>query len=346
MGRSPCCSNEGLNRGAWTVHEDKILSEYIKNHGEGRWRNLPQKAGLKRCGKSCRLRWLNYLRPDIKRGNISPDEEELIIRLHKLLGNRWSLIAGRLPGRTDNEIKNYWNTNLGKKVPLVQHLHQTTSSNTTATTSSNQSKKPKTNHSSSSPGKAPLAEMGAHVVRTKAIKCSTTAGVFLNYPKPNRTDEGVADHAGGVVVPSKDHDEDKYDVASNCYDINSVVQGSGLSAFDDHEYYVNAQDTNLSQNKYFVDQMEELCLSDLLNSDYFDFPVHDHNFVDTYNYNVSTYNHPKDEIVGDHHDNHDHDLLFSQGYDWISTSCSSMTVIDPNVGPDFHSNAEGDWLAD
>lgn len=116
MGRSPCCSKEGMNRGAWTVMEDKILTSYIKAHGEGKWRNLPKRAGLKRCGKSCRLRWLNYLRPDIKRGNISLDEEELIIRLHKLLGNRWSLIAGRLPGRTDNEIKNYWNTTLGKKL--------------------------------------------------------------------------------------------------------------------------------------------------------------------------------------------------------------------------------------
>ncbi|XP_068659479.1 transcription factor MYB1-like [Aristolochia californica] len=129
MGRSPCCSKEGLNRGAWTAAEDKILTEYIKVHGEGSWRNLPKRAGLKRCGKSCRLRWLNYLRPDIKRGNITQDEEELIIRLHKLLGNRWSLIAGRLPGRTDNEIKNYWNTNLGKRVraksaqaSIVEHM--------------------------------------------------------------------------------------------------------------------------------------------------------------------------------------------------------------------------------
>ncbi|GFP82738.1 transcription factor tt2 [Phtheirospermum japonicum] len=73
------------------------------------------KTGLKRCGKSCRLRWLNYLRPDIKRGNISEAEEDLILRLHKLLGNRWSLIAGRLPGRTDNEIKNHWNAHLRKK---------------------------------------------------------------------------------------------------------------------------------------------------------------------------------------------------------------------------------------
>ncbi|CAL5199192.1 unnamed protein product [Lathyrus oleraceus] len=130
MGRSPCCSKEGLNRGAWTAHEDKILTDYIKLHGEGKWRNLPKRAGLKRCGKSCRLRWLNYLRPDIKRGNISTDEEELIIRLHKLLGNRWSLIAGRLPGRTDNEIKNYWNTNLGKKVKDLNQQNTNDSSPT------------------------------------------------------------------------------------------------------------------------------------------------------------------------------------------------------------------------
>ncbi|GLJ47506.1 hypothetical protein SUGI_1002970 [Cryptomeria japonica] len=117
MGRSPCCSKDAdLNRGAWTAKEDMILKEYVRIHGDTSWRSVPKNAGLKRCGKSCRLRWLNYLRPDIKRGNISSDEEELIIRLHGLLGNRWSLIAGRLPGRTDNEIKNYWNTHLGKKM--------------------------------------------------------------------------------------------------------------------------------------------------------------------------------------------------------------------------------------
>ncbi|KAI6681089.1 hypothetical protein NL676_034970 [Syzygium grande] len=115
MGRSPRCDKDGLNKGAWTAAEDKILMDYVKLHGEGKWSRLSRETGLRRCGKSCRLRWMNYLRPDIKRGNISPDEEELIIRLHKLLGNRWSLIAGRLPGRTDNEIKNYWNTNLAKK---------------------------------------------------------------------------------------------------------------------------------------------------------------------------------------------------------------------------------------
>ena len=145
MGRAPCCSKVGLHRGSWTAREDTLLTKYIQAHGEGHWRSLPKKAGnylfkpilfreifetsfgliillvflgegLLRCGKSCRLRWMNYLRPDIKRGNITPDEDDLIIRLHSLLGNRWSLIAGRLPGRTDNEIKNYWNTHLSKKL--------------------------------------------------------------------------------------------------------------------------------------------------------------------------------------------------------------------------------------
>lgn len=114
--KTPCCSKVGIKRGPWTPEEDQILANYIKKEGEGRWRTLPKHAGLLRCGKSCRLRWMNYLRPSVKRGRIAPDEEDLILRLHRLLGNRWSLIAGRIPGRTDNEIKNYWNTHLSKKL--------------------------------------------------------------------------------------------------------------------------------------------------------------------------------------------------------------------------------------
>ncbi|GLT97221.1 hypothetical protein SLE2022_147940 [Rubroshorea leprosula] len=165
MGRSPCCSKEGLNRGAWTALEDKILTAYIKAHGEGKWRNLPKRAGLKRCGKSCRLRWLNYLRPDIKRGNISRDEEELIIRLHNLLGNRWSLIAGRLPGRTDNEIKNYWNTTLGKKAKAQTESSSPENSGPKKTATEPQTTKP----SNSPPGTATKA---SQVIRTKAIRCT------------------------------------------------------------------------------------------------------------------------------------------------------------------------------
>ncbi|XP_020888014.1 transcription factor MYB7 isoform X2 [Arabidopsis lyrata subsp. lyrata] len=116
MGRSPCCEKEHMNKGAWTKEEDERLVSYIKSHGEGCWRSLPRAAGLLRCGKSCRLRWINYLRPDLKRGNFTHDEDELIVKLHSLLGNKWSLIAARLPGRTDNEIKNYWNTHIKRKL--------------------------------------------------------------------------------------------------------------------------------------------------------------------------------------------------------------------------------------
>ncbi|CAI9780493.1 unnamed protein product [Fraxinus pennsylvanica] len=116
MGRSPCCEKEHTNKGAWTKEEDERLINYIKQHGEGCWRSLPKAAGLLRCGKSCRLRWINYLRPDLKRGNFTEEEEEFIINLHSLLGNKWSLIAARLPGRTDNEIKNYWNTHIKRKL--------------------------------------------------------------------------------------------------------------------------------------------------------------------------------------------------------------------------------------
>ncbi|KAM0887582.1 hypothetical protein ACQ4PT_028916 [Festuca glaucescens] len=126
MGRSPCCEKAHTNKGAWTREEDERLVAHVRAHGEGCWRSLPGAAGLLRCGKSCRLRWINYLRPDLKRGNFTRDEDELIVKLHSHLGNKWSLIAARLPGRTDNEIKNYWNTHirrklLGKGIDPVTH---------------------------------------------------------------------------------------------------------------------------------------------------------------------------------------------------------------------------------
>ncbi|KAL8518724.1 hypothetical protein ACS0TY_009899 [Phlomoides rotata] len=105
-----------MKKGPWTRDEDQKLLAYIQEHGHGSWRTLPENAGLERCGRSCRLRWTNYLRPDIKREKFSCHEEKSIIRLHALLGNRWSVIAAHLPNRSDNEIRNYWNTRLKKRL--------------------------------------------------------------------------------------------------------------------------------------------------------------------------------------------------------------------------------------
>ncbi|CAN0914749.1 Transcription factor MYB93 [Linum grandiflorum] len=110
--RTPSCDENGMRKGTWTAEEDRKLIDYVTRYGCWNWRQLPKFAGLRRCGKSCRLRWMNYLRPDLKRGNYSAEEEETILRLHASLGNKWSVIATHLPGRADNEIKNYWHTNL------------------------------------------------------------------------------------------------------------------------------------------------------------------------------------------------------------------------------------------
>ncbi|KAJ4962374.1 hypothetical protein NE237_022313 [Protea cynaroides] len=220
MGRSPCCSKKGLNRGAWSAQEDQLLTVYIKIHGKGRWRDLPKSAGLKRCGKSCRLRWLNYLRPGIKRGNISHAEEDLIIRLHKLLGNRWSLIAGRLPDRTDNEIKNYWNTTLSKKL----RCHPTLLGET---------EKVKPNKSIDEPVSPIIV---SNVVRTVAQRCNR---VFLT-PQPNTNRKVTlpesgsespkvkaveSDSCNGLSSVNKVEEEDSanlvIDLGSSFFDLNS-----------------------------------------------------------------------------------------------------------------------------
>ncbi|XP_042436913.1 transcription factor MYB2-like [Zingiber officinale] len=113
-------TTEELRRGPWTVDEDLLLVNYVAQHGQGRWNALARSAGLKRTGKSCRFRWLNYLRPDVRRGNITPEEQLIIVELHSRWGNRWSKIARFLPGRTDNEIKNYWRTRVQKHVKQLR----------------------------------------------------------------------------------------------------------------------------------------------------------------------------------------------------------------------------------
>nr|KYP37806.1 Myb-related protein Zm38 [Cajanus cajan] len=115
MVRSPC-EKINVKRGVWTAEEDRNKLAFGSKHGSGNWTSVPKKARLKRCGKSCRLRWSNCPRPDLKHDNFTTQEEDLIIKLHAAIGSRWSIIAQQLPGRTDNDVKNHWNTKLKKKL--------------------------------------------------------------------------------------------------------------------------------------------------------------------------------------------------------------------------------------
>ncbi|KAI6691663.1 hypothetical protein NL676_028491 [Syzygium grande] len=137
-GRAPCCDKSQVKRGPWSPAEDSRLISFIQKYGHENWRALPKQAGLLRCGKSCRLRWINYLRPDVKRGNFTKEEEDTIVRLHHLLGNKWSKIASHLPGRTDNEIKNVWNTHLKKRLAgkgLDRSKHESSISSSSSSSS-------------------------------------------------------------------------------------------------------------------------------------------------------------------------------------------------------------------
>uniref|UniRef100_A0A2P2M5B3 Uncharacterized protein n=1 Tax=Rhizophora mucronata TaxID=61149 RepID=A0A2P2M5B3_RHIMU len=138
-GRAPCCDKSQVKRGPWSPAEDLRLSAFIQKYGHKNWRALPKQAGLLRCGKSCRLRWINYLRPDLKRGNFTKEEEDTITSLHQALGNKWSKIASHFPGRTDNEIKHVWNTHLKKRLAFKavdSNLDESKAFSTSASSSS------------------------------------------------------------------------------------------------------------------------------------------------------------------------------------------------------------------
>ncbi|XP_072993465.1 transcription factor GAMYB-like [Typha latifolia] len=109
-GGSVAGGDTALKKGPWTSAEDAILVDYVNKHGEGNWNAVQKHSGLLRCGKSCRLRWANHLKPNLKKGAFTREEEKKIIELHAKMGNKWARMASLLPGRTDNEIKNYWNT--------------------------------------------------------------------------------------------------------------------------------------------------------------------------------------------------------------------------------------------
>ncbi|KAL0370023.1 UNVERIFIED_CONTAM: Transcription factor [Sesamum angustifolium] len=176
---------EGVRKGPWTEQEDVQLVLYVNLFGDRRWDFIAKVSGLKRTGKSCRLRWVNYLHPGLKRGKMTPHEERLVLELHSKYGNRWSRIARKLPGRTDNEIKNYWRTHMRK---MAQERKKGTASPSPSVSASSLS----SNSSSSSISNSPTAELiSTPALQAKERSFYDTGGMELVAAAPGEKKTGA-----------------------------------------------------------------------------------------------------------------------------------------------------------
>ncbi|KAL6585404.1 hypothetical protein OROMI_002048 [Orobanche minor] len=244
MGRAPCCDKANVKKGPWSPEEDEKLKEYIEKHGTGgNWIALPQKVGLRRCGKSCRLRWLNYLRPNIKHGEFSEDEDRIICTLFASIGSRWSIIASQLPGRTDNDIKNHWNTKLKKKLMMGNIINSIAPSNSTQY----QNRPHQATMYSTPPNDSLIQEsslsslINSHIPSPYEYDTSTPFRAF------SRTYEPISPDfigPGGSVGPDRGNlitfGGDRRDLCFESYDFRSV--GGGGDHVNDRNFLSSARD--------------------------------------------------------------------------------------------------------
>ncbi|XP_015952298.2 transcription factor MYB20 isoform X3 [Arachis duranensis] len=198
---------EEFRKGPWTEQEDFKLVSYVGLFGDRRWDFIAKVSGLNRTGKSCRLRWVNYLHPGLKHGKMSPHEQQLVMHLHSKWGNRWSRIARKLPGRTDNEIKNFWRTQMRKqKAQEKKRAPATTQSSPSSSSTSYQS----SSSSNKDIGEESFYDTGGHNGNNNNITNNTMVkeddGIIINSDSNNVVDDDYSmDDIWNDIAMSEQH---------------------------------------------------------------------------------------------------------------------------------------------
>ncbi|CAL1371614.1 unnamed protein product [Linum trigynum] len=119
-----------VRKGTWKAEEDQVLMKHVDEYGPREWSSIRSKGLLQRTGKSCRLRWVNKLQPNLKTGcKFTEEEERAVIELQARYGNKWAKIAAHFTGRTDNDVKNFWSS---RQKRLARILRTTSCSSSSA----------------------------------------------------------------------------------------------------------------------------------------------------------------------------------------------------------------------
>ncbi|KAK8614436.1 hypothetical protein V6N13_122792 [Hibiscus sabdariffa] len=129
-----------IRKGPWKAEEDEVLINHVKKYGPRDWSSIRSKGLLQRTGKSCRLRWVNKLRPNLKKYKLKLNprllqEERVVIELQAQFGNKWAKIATYLPGRTDNDVKNFWSSRQKRLARILQNSGTPSSSSSSSSRS-------------------------------------------------------------------------------------------------------------------------------------------------------------------------------------------------------------------